>query len=68
MRGDEHSEMSPSLGFDGLAARIVRSANLIFSTERFGRRGKQRSGWKKNGERRRKASINLISTHMLDAV
>lgn len=67
MRGDEHSEMSPSLGFDGLAARIVGSANLIFSTERLEQRGKQRIGWKKNRERR-KALINLISTHMLDAV
>lgn len=47
MRGDEHSEMSPSLVFDGLAVRIVRSANLIFSNERFGLHGKQRSGWGK---------------------
>lgn len=73
MRGDEHSEMSPSLGFDGLAVCIVQSANLIprLSTERFGLRGRQRRGeWRgeKIGESKRKALINLISTHMLDAV
>lgn len=73
MRGDEHSEMSPSLGFDGLAVCIVQSANLIprLSTERFGLRGRQRRGecrGEKIGESKRKALINLISTHMLDAV
>lgn len=46
MRGDEHSEMSPSLGFDGLAVCIVQSANLIprLSTERFRLHGRQRRG------------------------
>lgn len=69
MRGDEHSEMSPSLGFDGLAVCIVQSANLIprLSTERFGllRKAKRRKverDWKKKMEKA-KESIDKFDFH-----